>query len=193
MSSFVPSYVTAFVAVLVAIISYRQWRTAHDRLRLDLYNRRLELYLTVLSIEHVLAGWSGTEAEQALLEKFKRARHEARFLFPPESGIVELFDEYGNTIISITAFDVLKKYEKENEPGKNTDWGQFRIDAWNKAVNVRWALDNQVAPLLEFNTSIDPLNWNKRRRARARQRRMLAHTAQRAREFISKMGDVHQG
>jgi hypothetical protein len=193
MASSVPSYITASVAILVAIISYRQWRTAHDRLRLDLYNRRLELYLSLLSMEDALAGWSGTAAQLALLDKFKRARSESRFLFPPESGVYELFDEFGKAIISITALDSLIVYELNNEPSKKTNWKQFRIDAWNKAVNVRWALDNQVAPLLEFSASGDPFKWIKRRRARASQTKKLAYNAQQARDFITKMGDDHQG
>jgi hypothetical protein len=187
MSSFVPSYVTAFVAVMVAIISYRQWRTAHDRLRLDLYNRRLELYLTVRSVEDVLVRWSGTENEKIVLDKFKRAQRESRFLFPPESGVFELFEEYGEAIIKITALEALKRYEKSNEPEKNTDWQKVRVDAYSKSILIRADLDNRVTPLLEFNSSGDPLGWIKRRRARASRRRRFARNAQHAREGITKM------
>jgi hypothetical protein len=38
------AFLTPLIAVIVAYIAYRQWRTAHTRLKLDLFDRRLAIH-----------------------------------------------------------------------------------------------------------------------------------------------------
>ncbi|MDN2564792.1 hypothetical protein N1F89_01015 [Aquibium sp. A9E412] len=70
---------TPTIAVAVAVVAYRQWRTAHSRLVLDLFDRRLLVYQKVRRSVRVvnISGKTSREAEIDLLE----AIDAARFLF----------------------------------------------------------------------------------------------------------------
>jgi hypothetical protein len=43
-SSFRPSLVAVIAAIIAGYIAWRQWKTAHYRLRLDMYDRRFAVY-----------------------------------------------------------------------------------------------------------------------------------------------------
>jgi hypothetical protein len=70
------------LAIIGALIAYRQWRTAHNALRLSLFDRRFKIYVDALTfIGNVLQrGYPENEDYPILL----RARDRAQFLFGPE-------------------------------------------------------------------------------------------------------------
>lgn len=41
-------YLTAFIAAVVALIAFLQWRTAHDKVLLDLFDKRFAAYEDLL-------------------------------------------------------------------------------------------------------------------------------------------------
>jgi hypothetical protein len=91
------SIVTAIIAVIVAIISSRQLKanqlqseTNREKLRLDLYNRRFEIYRSCLNLHEQLMGHGSQE--ENLLDPFFRAFRESRFMFP-DSGVHELLEK----------------------------------------------------------------------------------------------------
>jgi len=47
-TAFVSALGTPIIAGLVGLIAYRQWRTARDRLKLDLFDRRFEVYFSCM-------------------------------------------------------------------------------------------------------------------------------------------------
>lgn len=68
----------AFVALYVALINRRQWRTNQDKFRFDLYQRRFEIYLRVLDFH--LAIWQQDEHMLDLLHvSFMKAFWESKF------------------------------------------------------------------------------------------------------------------
>jgi hypothetical protein len=74
------SGLTAFVAVIVAVIAFLQWVTAREKVRLDLFDKRFAVY------DELRAAMSlhlGGDTGPAFLE-FARAVSRARFLFGPE-------------------------------------------------------------------------------------------------------------
>jgi hypothetical protein len=81
------SIVTAAIAVIVAIIAYQQWRVNREKLRLDLYNRRFDIYLRCLNLHEQLIGHGSPD--ENLLDPFFRAFRESRFMFP-DSGVQDL-------------------------------------------------------------------------------------------------------
>jgi hypothetical protein len=87
------SIVTAIIAVIVAIITYQQWRTNREKLRLDLYNRRFEVYLRCLDLyQEVIEGKPQLRLDSQT--PFTRAFRESRFLFPTSSGVYKVLQEF---------------------------------------------------------------------------------------------------
>jgi hypothetical protein len=73
---------TPAIAVLAAVIGFMQWRTAHQRAVLDLFEKRWESYSQMRRIiSDVLA--HGTVSNEARLN-YLRATDKAQFLFGPE-------------------------------------------------------------------------------------------------------------
>ena len=66
-----------------AYIAWRQWRTAHDRLKLDLFDRRLAAYQRLKdAVAPIAASGKVTLADT---DRFARAMYDMRFLFDKET------------------------------------------------------------------------------------------------------------
>jgi hypothetical protein len=59
------------------------------KVRLDLYNRRFEIFVSIFDFYEALIGWKGTPEQRAAQTRFFRAYQESGFLFSKESGIEE--------------------------------------------------------------------------------------------------------
>jgi hypothetical protein len=81
-------YIQAFslpaLAIIAAWIAYRQYRTAHDTLRLDLFERRLEVYTQARKFIHKVVQEGHPSHED--FGPLWRARDAANFLFESEIG-----------------------------------------------------------------------------------------------------------
>jgi hypothetical protein len=74
------SVLTAFIAAIVALITFLQWVTAREKVRLDLFDKRFAVYDELRSaMSRHLRG----NTETAFPE-FEKAASRARFLFGPE-------------------------------------------------------------------------------------------------------------
>ena len=84
---------TMLIAASVALIAYYQWKTNREKLRLDLFQRRFEIYLRVLDFHFAI--WQKDEPKLNLLHApFMKAFWESKFLFPEKSGIYDFLDDY---------------------------------------------------------------------------------------------------
>ncbi len=72
------SYVTVVIAALVALITFLQWKTAREKVLLDLFDKRFAVYDELCSV----VGRGGID--QTAIFDFKRAASRAQFLFGPE-------------------------------------------------------------------------------------------------------------
>jgi len=98
MSNAVPLFALT-VSVASACLAGAAWWTSREKLRLDLYNRRFDVYSRTLDFYHSLQLWTPTDLEKAStslqdsaeLRKtqraFIKASREAQFLFSDASGI----------------------------------------------------------------------------------------------------------
>jgi hypothetical protein len=78
MSEFQP-WIIAAIAALAALIAYFQWRTAHQRVVLDLFDRRLQTFeLVEQSCASII---SSGKASMEALQHLHQAKGRARFLF----------------------------------------------------------------------------------------------------------------
>jgi len=71
------------IALLAAVIGYFQWRTAQQKVVLDLFDRRMATYTALREVvAKVMASSSAATSENSF--KFLEARDRAQFLFGPE-------------------------------------------------------------------------------------------------------------
>src|SRR5262249_42355680 len=73
---------TPIIALMVAMIAFAQWRTAHQRMILDLFQRRMDLIDLVSRIAAVIMIEGALRKED--VDGFLRATRGDKFLFGPE-------------------------------------------------------------------------------------------------------------
>ncbi|WP_119268380.1 hypothetical protein [Taklimakanibacter deserti] len=96
-------YVQAFsipaLAIVGALIAYRQWRTASNALRLNLFDRRFDVYVEAVTFIGNVMRQGYPENEH--FSPFLRARDRAQFLFGPE--VVSCLKEINDTAAALLA------------------------------------------------------------------------------------------
>jgi hypothetical protein len=125
---------TVVIAIYVAFIGTFQWVTAREKLRLDLYNRRFDVYVSALDFMQALSMWNDIPHEQKHPKRvrFIQATRESRFLFADEPRILALLEEFNTRSFQVTGYEEhLKPYfaamPKEvmasyNEKQSNIEW-----------------------------------------------------------------------
>ncbi len=75
------TYITAFIAFIVAVIALFQWDTARQKVVLDLFDKRFEVYdlLRLIVSRHITTGISTDDVRQ-----FEKTLNRASFLFGRE-------------------------------------------------------------------------------------------------------------
>lgn len=73
---------TPIIALMVAMIAFAQWRTAHQRMILDLFQRRMDLVDLVSRIASSIVIEGALRIED--VDSFLRAMRGDKFLFGPE-------------------------------------------------------------------------------------------------------------
>jgi hypothetical protein len=150
----------AWIALAVSAVSVcfagAVWWTSREKLRLDLYNRRFDIYSRTLDFFHALGGWEPTDAERATTslqdspalanaqKSFIKASREAQFLFDDASGVQKLLEQ-----VNTDAFWVIGY--KRDLPGKSLDPPTV-ISAFNEFTE-RMNRINASIPLLEARMS----------------------------------------
>lgn len=142
---------TTTVAIYVAKISRRQWKTNQEKLRLDLYNHRFDIYLRVFDFYQALLEWKGTPEQVALQKPFMRALRESRFMFPDDSGVYPFLNEFCNHALRLTNFE----QSRNAFAGFPQELGKLASD---QSEHVNWifasivVLEDKMAPFLNFHS-----------------------------------------
>ncbi len=87
-TSYLSALLTPIVAVLGSFIAYRQWRLAQNKLKFDLFDRRLAIYEAIGSL--LASIMTSGEAKDDEVIKFLVATREAKWLF--DASIAEYLD-----------------------------------------------------------------------------------------------------
>jgi hypothetical protein len=128
------------IAAVVALIAFFQWRTNREKLRLDLYNRRFEIYLSYLNLYQVIME-TKTVPGQETIDLFRRAVKESQFLFPTNSGLYDLL-----SLLETCALALLG--ERDYKP---TDAQvEERKQMLEQVAPLISALERRMAPFLNF-------------------------------------------
>jgi hypothetical protein len=89
-TTIVMTALTAVTAIFVAVIGYFQYCVNKAKLRLDLYNRRFEIYSHAVDLYQALLVWDASDSAKSVQRGFIKSQFESRFLFDPKDGIYEL-------------------------------------------------------------------------------------------------------
>jgi uncharacterized protein YhaN len=96
-----------------AYIAWRQWRTAHDRLKLDLFDRRLAAYQRLKDATTPINASGKVTNEDA--DRFAQAMHDMRFLFDKETDTC--VDEIYRTMLAKHAIDAQVERARDKKKG----------------------------------------------------------------------------
>jgi hypothetical protein len=139
----------AFVALYVALISSRQWRTNQEKLRFDLYQRRFEIYLRVIEFHLALLEWQDETKLAVLSGPFLKAFCESKFLFPKESGIYDFLSDYNERTARVRVF------KSQSEPLGDVLTREVRAQLTDDQIWIRGCigiLDEKLGPYLNFHS-----------------------------------------
>jgi hypothetical protein len=163
---------TVVIAVYVSFIGTLQWITARQKLRLDLYNRRFDVYLATLDFMQALTMWSSISTEERRPKRiaFIRAVRESRFLFADNLRILDLLEEVDKRSFKVTGYiEELSQYMRIMP---NETLGAYK----DKESSLEWIagsidqLETLLVPYLAFGQGAFR-EWRLRRRSRRTTRR----------------------
>jgi hypothetical protein len=129
----------SFATCITGIFSYRQWRTARDKLRLDLFDRRFALFEDYFAATTAaLAKWQNQEE---LFRKFAKHRGISKFLF--EEDVANLVEQ---TIEVIVRLEILEN--RRFQPNNEKKWDE---DSKEIEKRIIWLAEtqNQVIAMFE--------------------------------------------
>jgi hypothetical protein len=138
---------TVLVAAFVAAITWFQWKTNREKLRLDLYQRRFEIYLRVLDFHVAL--WQQDEPKLDVLHvPFMKASWESKFLFPKESGIYDFLDEYNLRTARVRVYRTPLGAASQGDVSQEERAQLIEDKIWIKdCIGI---LDEKLGPYLKF-------------------------------------------
>jgi hypothetical protein len=145
----VTAIATTTVALCVARISWRQWFTNKEKLRLDLYEKRFGVYMRVLDLFQALILWDGSAEQKALTVPFIKAHLESRFLFPESSGIHAYLSEFRDHAFRIMNFDQLKSLGASDRQ-LYMKYTNERLESATWILSSMEPLEKKLAPYLNF-------------------------------------------
>ncbi len=143
--------IPACITAGVALIGYWQFRINKNKLRLDLYNKRFEIYTRTIDFYQILLGYDvAKSSENDLVHKnFIKACRESQFLFKKNSGIYEMLNEMHSKAFKIIGF---KEHGKElvDAPDVFMKQNQEMQDALKWLMDIIPKLEEALAPYLDF-------------------------------------------
>jgi hypothetical protein len=150
MLSAITSWSTPTIALVVVLISFLQWRTNREKLRLDLYQKRFEIYSRLLDFSEALSKWRSLSEidRQNFKNSFIKALNESSFLFPDKSGVHALLQKFGEDTQYIVNFDSSVFEDATNEERKS----QYKAfnDCIRKSDGIIKELKENLRPFLSF-------------------------------------------
>jgi hypothetical protein len=129
--------VAGLLVIIAAAIAWwsvqRQIRATEKieatKLRLNLYNRRYNIFDSIFDFYDALSGWKGAPEQLAAQRRFFRSSIEARFLFDDASGIAETLERLHKESGKVIGF---KEHGKEYMEGGP----QFYMEQFQKSNHV---------------------------------------------------------
>lgn len=149
-----PPSITAIIAAFVAYVAYQQWKTNKEKLRLDLYNRRFDIYARTVSFYQALLDFDASKEAGTFSTRHKEfitAQRESQFLFHKNSGIFGILESLHSAAFKIIGF---KEHGKEfASPATQREFQKMQQeshDAYSLFDKSITQLEIAIAPYLNF-------------------------------------------
>lgn len=149
--TYVISTVTALVACSTFVVGYSQAKIASAKVKLDLYERRFNVYVTALKYcqEIHLLDISHLETDKHMFLELVKSSREAMFLFKKEDGIDEILTEIkerGEELVSYRNYPREEKSLSSMNPYINAYTNQHDF---TKSLED---LEEKIKPYIQFKT-----------------------------------------
>jgi hypothetical protein len=141
--------IPTLISVTAVIIAAFSLFVTSERFRLDLYNKRFEIYLrTVKFYQALMKSEEGDEDRfRALQTDFIIASREAQFLFGSDSGVYDLLSQLNKASFQITGLRKLPEgMSREDVTGFNKQFSDA-LALWNSSMEP---LEARMAPYLSY-------------------------------------------
>ena len=144
-TSILSAFLTLLVAVLASIIAYQQWRLAQNKLKFDLFDRRLTVYKAARTLlSSIMTSRKATKED---VDEYMIVTGEAKWLFN-DSIAKYLHTELYNKIIDLQALqDDLDGANLGEQRSKNAS-SKAEIKKW--LVAQYEVLDERFSPFLQL-------------------------------------------
>lgn len=160
--------VTACIAFIVAVISWQQWKVNREKFRLDLYDRRFEIYVAVINYYRELLDLIGRgidsvnrESLKQIQNDFIRSHQGSRFLYSSEPSIqliLKEFRERTNEILYYRDPKHKEEFSRMNETEKQK-YAERDTDNINWIYDAILRFERQIAPYLRFHGYKEQKHW----------------------------------
>jgi hypothetical protein len=152
---------TTAVSILAFVVAFFALWVSADKLRLDLYNKRFDIYVrTVKFYQALMREEDGTFA--ALQADFIIASRESKFLFSPKSGVHDLLSLLNSASFTIIGRKSLPKGLPPEAIVANEKLFFDALALWNSSIEK---LEDLMAPCLNYHYAFSPLallGWMRR-------------------------------
>jgi hypothetical protein len=101
----------------------------NEKLRLDLYDRRFEIFSSIFDFYEAMTGWEGTPEQKAARTRFFRAYQESGFLFTQASGIPDILKMLNDEAAKVIGY-------KENRDSYKSD-PTFSREQFNQVTDIQ--------------------------------------------------------
>ena len=135
------NWLTAFIALIVALISALQWITARQKVVLDLFDKRFALYD---ELRKVIERYGGDGPKTNDIEKFAQAVSRAQFLFGAE--VTEYLKDRMQDLIREF---VLRKRGQSTSEERHQGTEKEYVTLVNRLTNFFKDFDILVAPYMK--------------------------------------------
>lgn len=147
---------TPAIAIAVGVIAFMQWRTAHQKVVLDLFDRRLRVYtdLEEAAVEFEISRGESAEA----VSKCRQAYQHSKFLFGSDA-----FAEISKFYLTVTSFERIPAevwiYDSERE--KREAMTAKNSEAMEIVKSFRRQMPNTFEAYLRMDQKLvkTPLEW----------------------------------
>jgi hypothetical protein len=149
--TFYLSIAAALISLATFTVGYSQMKIASAKVKLDLYNKRFNVYLSAL--EYYQAMWKQTDDD--LKQKgaeFIKCYRESLFLFSTNDGVHEILTRIKNSGGVVSTYENLKQADSGvNSHGPNMD-ALFKksVEAREKIGDDLQALEKQLEKYIDF-------------------------------------------
>lgn len=144
---------TLTVAAFVAVMHFRQAKTAREKLRLDLYNKRFAIYESALNFYQQLEGYELSEkkAFSSVHRAFIKCMRESKFLFDRQSGIYEILEKMHMDSVRVTSFrDLAEEYSRMDEPAQRLKIAGFQKEMIDVLMSFPARIENLEAKIAKY-------------------------------------------